>query len=497
MDGNQSGNVIGPMKSFVSLALLIAAGVSGAQGFNEIKPVTDTRTAQLASGPFTYNVTAEQLPLRSDTGDVEVRMFYVAYEKKDADPSKRPVMFCFNGGPGSATIWLHMGVLGPKRVPLAPDGGMLPPPYQAVDNRESWIDIADIVAVDAPATGFSRLAPGVQGSRFFGVRQDIAAFTRFVQGWLTKHNRWRSPIFIAGESYGGIRGSGLTASLFDAGIAINGFISISGTSNYQTLRAARGNDLFYTSFIPTMATTAFYHKKLNNRFRTVEQVSEEVVKFVEGEYLIALNKGDALPQQEKERIAARLSEFLGISKEYCLGANLRPSLGAYYRELLKDDRLQFGRLDSRMVGLVETATGGGGGGDPSDEIMTPAYTVAANDYLRRELGIETEMPYLNYGPVRPWAEPEGSYAETASDLRGTIEINPYLRVLYCMGYYDLACPYYATIFTVNHMGLTEKSRSQISYAYYPAGHMMYNETFSRVKMHADVKQFVEMALAAR
>jgi carboxypeptidase C (cathepsin A) len=489
------------MKSWASLMLTVGAAFAAAQpaGFNEIKPVKDTRTALLASGPITYDLTAQQLPIRNENGDIEVRMFYVSYEKKGADPTKRPVMFCFNGGPGSATIWLHVGVLGPKRVPFADDGNSLQPPFQSVDNKESWIDIADIVAVDAPAAGFSRLASPSLGSRYFGVRQDIAAFTNFVREWLTEHNRWRSPIFIAGESYGGIRGSGLVGSLYNAGIPVNGFISISGTSNYQTLRSARGNDLFYTSFIPTMATTAWYHKKLGPRFRTVEQVRDEVIAFVEGDYLIALNKGDALPMAEQEKVAAKLSEFLGVSKEYCLASNLRPSLGAYYRELLKDDRLQFGRLDSRIVGLVETGVGGGGpgGGDPSDQAMTPAYVAVANDYLRRELGIDTDMPYLTYGNVRPWEEPEGSYAETATDLRNALERNKYLRVLYCMGYYDLACPYYATIFTVNHMGLTPATRSQIEYTYYPAGHMMYNERFSRIKMHADVKKFVEDSLAPR
>lgn len=472
------------------------AAPSGASSVDMVLNSSETKhTISLPTGPITYTARAAQIPLRNDAGDVECMMFYVAYTKEGADPKTRPVTFAFNGGPGSATLWLHMGALGPKRAPMPDDGSLPAPPYEAVDNMESWLDFTDVVVIDAPGTGYSRIARPDLASKYFGVRQDIAAFTEFVRGFLKEQSRWRSPLFVAGESYGGIRGSGLSNSLFRAGIALNGFISISGTSNFMTLDGMRGNDSTYLSFFPSMAACAWYHHKLGNRFKSVEALVQETADWCDKEYAVALERGDSLSDKEKDHIAGKMSEYLGISKKYCLGSNLKVTEFAFFRELLRDDGLQIGRYDGRLTGKVETKVGQGGGGDPSDEATTSPFTSSINDYLTRELKVTTNLRYLNSGNVNPWQENEGSYSETASDLRNVIARNPHFKVLYCCGYYDLACPFNGTIMTVNHMGLDAEQRSRISYAYYPAGHMMYIEKSSRVKLHDDVKKFEADCLA--
>ncbi|MBS1705358.1 MAG: peptidase S10 [Armatimonadetes bacterium] len=451
---------------------------------------TSQHTVNLPSGPVKYTAWAEQIPLGPDGGPVECNMFDVAYIKDGADANTRPITFAFNGGPGSATIWLHMGGLGPKRAPMNDDGSLPAPPYRAVENLESWLDFTDLVLIDAPATGFSRLTNPSFGPKYFGVRQDINAFTNFVRTWLSKHHRWNSPLFVAGESYGGIRGSGLSQSLFRSGIAINGFISISGTSNFMTLDGMRGNDTTYIGFLPSMAACAWYHHKLNARFKTVEGLVKEVQEWIDKEYAPALQRGDSLSDAEKDRIAGKLSEYLGLSKSYCLGSNLKVTEFQYFRELLRDQRLTIGRYDGRLTGKEEFAVGGGSAGDPSDSATTAPFTTALNDYFDKDLDVNPGIPYLNFGPVGPWEEPDGSYAETASDLRAVLSRNPHFKVLYCCGYYDLACPFNATIYTVNHMGLDKESRARVSFEYYPAGHMMYIEKSSRIKLHDDVKRFV-------
>jgi carboxypeptidase C (cathepsin A) len=472
----------------------------------EIAPSITHHTVNLPSGAIAYTATAAQIPLRSDTGEVECRMFSVTYAKDGAEAHTRPVTFAFNGGPGSATMWLHMGALGPKRAPMNDDGTLPTPPYEPVDNMDSWLDFTDVVVIDAPGTGFSRIARPDLASRYFGVQPDIAAFTTFIRNWLTLHHRWRSPLFVAGESYGGIRGSGLSASLFRAGIALSGFVSISGTSNFMTLDGMRGNDATYIGFLPSMAAVAWYHKKLGPRFHDVASVVKEVQEWIDKEYAAALQRGDSLTEREKDHVAEKLSEYLGVPQKFCRASNLRITEQVYFRQLLMDDGLMVGRYDGRLIGKEELRTGmpagrggpgGGGVGDPSDDATTAPFTTSLNAYLEDDLGIKTEIPYLNSGNVRPWTEPEGSYAETATDLRNTLARNQHFRVLYCCGYYDLACPLNATMYTVNHMGLDAETRSHIAFQYYPAGHMMYIERSSRKKLHDDVAKFESGILAGR
>jgi len=473
-----------------------AAPAQPANSIQEITPSITHHSIELSSGTLKYTAQAAQIPLRNDAGEVECRMFYVAYTKDDAQD--RPVTFAFNGGPGSASLWLHMGALGPKRAPLNDDGSMPAPPYVAADNTETWLDFTDVVMIDAPNTGYSRIARPDLASRYFGVRPDIQAFGNFVRTWLNEHHRWRSPIFIAGESYGGIRGSGLSLQLLNEGIAINGFVSISGTSNFMTLDGMRGNDLTYMSFLPSMSACAMYHHRLGSRFTNVDSLVKEVQAWTDKEYMPALERGDSLTEAEKDHIAAKLSEYLGLPKDYCKDSNLRVPEFAFFRELLHDKRLAIGRYDGRLTGKQELGVPSGrGGGDPSDDAVSPPFTSAINDYLDRDLGVHTDMTYNASGNVYPWSEPEGSYSETASDLRDALSKNQHMRVMYCCGYYDLACPLNGTVYTVNHMGLDAETRSHISFAFYPAGHMMYIEKSSRIKLHNDVKAFEEACLAAK
>jgi len=474
----------------------------------DIAPSTTKHTINLPAGSLAYTAEAAQIPLRNETGQVECQMFSVTYTKDDADAHTRPVTFAFNGGPGSASFWLHMGAIGPKRAPMNDDGTLPAPPYQPVDNADTWLDFTDVCVIDAPGTGYSRIARPDLASKYFGVTQDLAAFTSFIRNWLTIHHRWNSPVFVAGESYGGIRGSGLANSLFRAGIAINGFVSISGTSNFMTLDGMRGNDLPYISYLPSMAAVAWYHHKLGPRFKDPGSVVKEVQDWIDKEYAAALERGDSLTDAEKDHIASKLSEYLGISKEFCLGSNLRISSFAFFTELLRSQRLQIGRYDGRLTGKNELAypapfrggpggPGGGGPGDPSDDATTAPFTSSINQYLEDDLKVHTDLEYLNEGNTRPWQEPEGSYAETATDLRNALARNQHLRVLYCMGYYDLACPLNGSIFTINHMGLDAETRSHISFQFFPAGHMMYIEKISRHKLHDNVKAFEEACLTGK
>lgn len=485
-------------KALVSLCLMlpVLAFAQDAAKF-EIAPSVTRHSIVLPSGVVNYTATAAQIPLRNPEGEVECRMFYVAYSKEGAEAKNRPVTFAFNGGPGSATLWLHMGALGPKMAPMPDDGSLPKPPYEAIENPDTWLDFTDVVVVDAPGTGFSRVMKPELGKKFFGVRQDIEAFTGFVKGWLTEHNRWKSPLFIAGESYGGIRGSGLTASLFQGGVAVNGFISVSGSNNFLTLDGMRGNDATFIGFLPSMAACAWYHKKLPARFKTVDSVVAETTKWVDEEYGPALLRGNSLSEKETDRVATKLAEYLGLSKKFVLGSNLRVPEWSFFKELLRDEGLSIGRYDGRLIAKEELKVGAQQANDPSDDAVTPPFTSAINDYLLNDLKVKTNMTYNNFGNVYPWQNPEGSYPETASDLRNVMAANKHLRVLMCFGYYDLACPFNASIFTINHMGLDADTKSHISYEYYPAGHMMYIEKVSRKKFHDDVAKFVRDSLAQK
>ena len=329
-----------------------------------------------------YTAAPGQLVLRRPNGEPRGNMFFVAYTREGVtDMRSRPITFCYNGGPGSATIWLHMGVLGPKRVQMAEEGFQPAPPYRLIDNEYTLLDVTDIVAIDAMSTGFSRAVEGEEPKQFHGVQQDIEAFSEFIRLYITKFNRWTSPKYLLGESYGTVRSAGVSQELqSNHGIELNGIILVSSVIDFSTLYEAPGNDIHYAGFLPTYTVTARYHNKLSADVQgSLEEIMDEAREFAFGEYLLALTKGNRLTPQEIDDVANKLARLTGLSPEYLKQANLRVSPQRFRKELLRDQRLMTGRLDSRFTGIDADAAGETQEFDPSNTALSGAYTALFND----------------------------------------------------------------------------------------------------------------------
>jgi carboxypeptidase C (cathepsin A) len=488
------------MKFFVSAAVLSISVVAFGQtpkmqGFDDL-PVQTKHSITIKGTKIDYTATAGYLPIKNDSGETEGRIFFVAYTKDGEAAGTRPVTFAYNGGPGSASLWLHLGTIGPRRVPMNDDGSLPKPPYQVVDNQETWLPATDIVMVDAMGTGYSRLAKPEFGKQFYGVRADIRAFGEFIRSYLSKNGRFKSPVFLAGESYGGIRTAGLSSYLLGNGIALNGAIIVSGTMNFQTLDGGRGNDLPFLSFLPTFSAVAWYHKKLEPKYLNadVRVVTAEAEKFAEGDYAAALLKGSSLSAADEAKIAKRMSELTGLKEAYILGSHLRVPEFRFFKELLRDEGKTTGRYDGRLTGTDALPVGDGPEYDASSAATTPVFYSCINDYLSNELGYSTDLRYRIFKTDGGWDnDVEEGYPDTSEDLRQALNQNPYLKVLFAVGWYDLACPYFGTHFTVNHMDLGPKQLANLSWQFYPAGHMMYIERSSREKLAKDVTSFINGA----
>lgn len=447
------------------------------------------------SGVVSYIAEAGHLPIvNAGTGETEAYMFHVNYFRKDVDTKNRPVIFAFNGGPGSATMWLHMGALGPKMANISDDGALAKPPYRPLDNPDTWLEFADIVCIDAIGTGYSRTAK-VGERKFFGMQADIDAFAEFIRVWIGKNKRWGSPLFLCGESYGGIRAGGLCDALLDNGIALNGVIVVSGVMNYQTLSFSKGNDLPYIVYLPTYTATAWYHKKLSKRLQgNLESTIQEVKKWIDTEYAPALHMGDALPADRRSKIAKKLSEYTGLSESYVLKSNLRIRDFYFYKELLREEGYTVGRLDSRIKGSDALGVTASPEFDASSEAITPGYYATLHQHLEA-LGFPTDKKYYIFGPVGPWDYGQGrSFPDTSEPFRSCLTRNPFMKVLFTYGYYDVACPFAAMEYTVQHMDLKPSLQKNLEWAYYPAGHMMYIEKDSRIKLRNDVASFIERTM---
>ncbi len=443
---------------------------------------------QLHGKTFAYTAIANRAQIRNQDDVSEGEMFYVAYTKDGASPSTRPILFGFNGGPGSASLWLHLGTFGPRRVELTDKGELPKPPFKLVDNQETWIENADVVMVDAPGTGLSRV-PEANAAKFYGQQSDLRAFSEFIKGYLVRTNRMTSPVYVAGESYGGFRVAGLSSLLLNQGVALSGIISISGTMNFSTLDAGKGNDLPYITFLPTFAATAFYHHKLNARLsKSFEATIAEAEKFAMGEYATALLKGTSMSEDEEAKIARRYAELTGLSEKFVRQCRLRVSDGRFYKELLRDEGKTIGRLDGRLTGTDIDDAGSGPEDDPSGW-NGPAFNAMINEYLRNELKLQTDDKYRMWGGGN-FPFPEGQYADTSENLRQAMSQNPHLKVLFCCGYYDMACPYFGMQYNVNHMGLRREQLKNLQWTYYQAGHMMYIDKSCREKLKADVDAFI-------
>ncbi len=447
-----------------------------------------------------YTVTTGYMPMKTEAGEVRARMFFMAYTLDGVeDVSKRPLTFVFNGGPGSSSVWLHLGTAGPRRVFMNDDGSAPPPPYRLVDNESTWLTHTDLVFIDPIGTGFSRPAEGVEQREFSGYEEDIRSVGDFIRLYTSRFERWLSPKFLAGESYGTTRAAGLSGYLQNRhGMYLNGLILVSSILSFQTARFDPGNDLPYVLFLPTYTATAWYHEALPSDLqqRPLRAVLDEVESFALNEYLPALAQGANIDPERRRRIVQALARYTGLSEEQISQTNLRVNIMRFTKSLLRDERRSVGRLDSRFLGIDRDAAGERFEHDPSLTAITGPYTAALNNYVRTELEFESDIAYeILTGRVRPWsyASFENRYVNVAETMREAISKNNDLRVFVASGYYDLATPFFATDHTIAHMQLEPELRDNVHVEYYEAGHMMYIHEPSLRKLHEDVARFIEAA----
>lgn len=446
-----------------------------------------------------YTATTGYMPIKDEKDTMKANLFFIAYTKDgDLDPAKRPILFSFNGGPGSSSVWLHMGALGPKVVLMKEDGNTLPPPYKYVDNPDTWLDKADIVFIDPMMTGYTRPAGKSSQNEFTGFENDIQFVGDFIRLYLTRYKRWSSPKFIAGESYGTTRAAGLSGYLQDRyGLYVNGLILISAVLDFSTIRTERGNDMPFPLGLPTFAATSWYHKRLDPRYSNLSSLLQEVQQFATTDYASALIKGDKISDTERNTIINKLHDYTGLSKDYINQTNLRLYVGQYNKELLRKESKTVGRLDARIIGQDYNNAGATYDYDPSNDIaIYGAYSAAINDYIRRDLKYENDIPYeILTGRVRPWVNSQDKFLNVAETLRSAMVKNNYLKVWICNGYYDMATPYFATDYVIHHMFLPKNLQKNISNTYYEAGHMMYIHKQSLLKLRKDYTQFMNDVLS--
>src|SRR6201996_3706916 len=447
-----------------------------------------------------YTATTGMMPLKNtDTGEVEAHIFYIAYTLDGQNTEHRPLTFSFNGGPGSASVWLHMGAIGPKRVRMQPDGMMPPPPYQLVDNEYTWLDQTDLVFIDPVGTGYSRAVKRDQTKNFLGLKNDIASVGEFIRLYLGRSERWSSPLFMVGESYGTTRAAGLSGYLVEHGIAFNGIMLISSILNFQTTDGSPGNDLPYVLYLPTYASAAWYHKKLAPEFQDLNKLHTEVEQWAAGPYAEALAKGDRLTQQERQDVIDHLARYTGLSKTYIDQCDLRVAEPHFTRELLRDKHETVGRLDSRFIGTSRSDVEETQSSDPSMSAIRPPYTAMFNQYVRTELGYKSDLEYYILGggfrfDEWDWGIRGGGFPDTAQSLKDAFDKNPFMKLFVGSGYFDLATPYFATQYTLNHMELDSAQHGRVSLGYYGAGHMMYIQDSSLGELKKDVSAFITNAL---
>lgn len=471
------------------------------------KLVESKHSIKIKGKDVKYTVTAGTMILKEETTDREkeaegekprAQIFFIAYTKDGVkDKSKRPLTFSFNGGPGSASVWLHLGVLGPRRVLMQEDGNLPPPPYRLTDNQYSLLDETDLVFIDPMNTGYSRPVEGQKPKEWHGFKKDIESVGDFIRLYTTRNKRWLSPKFLIGESYGTTRASGLSGYLQDRfGMYLNGIMLVSVVLDFMTLHFDINNDLPFILYLPGYTATAWYHDVLKPH-RPLQTWLKEAEKFALGEYAAALLKGDSLTADERAGIVEKVSLYTGISKEFVERSNLRINDQHFFKELLRERGLTVGRLDSRFTGRDRLGVTENPEYDPLLTNITGPYMATFYEYVRNELKFESDLHYETLsGFVHPWsyAEFENQYVNVAETLRAAMTHNPYLKIFVANGYYDLGTPYFATEYTFNHLGLDADLRKNIAMEYYDAGHMMYIHIPSLRQMKTDLADFIKSAI---
>jgi carboxypeptidase C (cathepsin A) len=459
-----------------------------------------TNTVSINGAEIKYKATAGTMVIKDEEGKALVSFFFIAYTSLDnTNLSERPVTFSFNGGPGSSSVWLHMGLLGPRRVYLKADGGLPPPPFSLVNNDQSLLDQSDLVFIDPVSTGFTRTLPGEDPSKYHGVDQDLRSVGDFIRLYTTRYNRWLSPKFLIGESYGTTRAAGLAGYLEDRyGMYLNGIALVSAVLDFGTVSFNPGNDLPYIFYLPTETATAWYHKKLAPDLQADQKKAlSEAEKYALGPYTLALMQGSNLPAAERAAVVKELARLTGLSPDYIDRANLRVRAGQFFKELLRKERLTVGRYDSRVTGEDYNSVGESADYDPSYASALGPFAATFNDYVRRDLKFESDLPYeVLTSKVQPWDfnQARNRYLDIAENLREAMTHNPYLKVFVANGHYDLATPYLATRYTFDHMGLPPDLRGNVSMGYYEAGHMMYLNTPSRIALKEDLTRFIHSSV---
>jgi carboxypeptidase C (cathepsin A) len=453
-----------------------------------------------------YTATAGTLPIKDAEGKTTANIFYIAYTRVKTgsktpvateDRAHRPITFAFNGGPGSSSVWMHMGLLGPKRVKLAEDGSALPPPYSLVDNEWSLLDETDLVFIDPVGTGYSRATKPDEAKKFWGVQEDAQSVAEFIRLYVTTHERWTSPKFLIGESYGTTRAAALSGELATRHrMNLNGIMLLSTVLNFQTIWGGKGNDLPHVLYLPSYTAVAWHHKKLAADLQAmplpdVLKIAEE---FATHEYNHALIMGTALSAADRRAVLAQMARLTGLSASYLDRADLRPGLQRFAGELLRDKGLQVGRFDGRYTSYLRDRLSDGAETDPSGDAVFSVFASTFNDYVRGELKFEEDKPYEILGGIGKWNwGAENEFVDVTSILATAMTRNPFLKVHVSCGYTDMATPYFATRYTFQHMGLPEPLRKNLSMDDYSAGHMMYLNLSDLKKQKADLAKFIREA----
>lgn len=473
----------------------------GPEPVQEESSVTE-HTIKIGGQTIPYKATAGSILLKNEKDEDQALLYYVAYTRSDVkDSTQRPLAFLYNGGPGSSSIWLHMGSFGPKRVVTANAEITPPAPYRLEDNPDCLLDRADLVFIDPVGTGFSKAVGKAQDKDFWGVDQDANSLAKFVQSYVTRNNRWNSPKFLIGESYGTFRSAVLGNLLQSAnGIYLNGIVMISSVFDLGTLSFPLGSDLPYVLYLPSYAATAWYHKVVPNRPDTVEAFIEEAKKFAQTEYADALLKGDTLSTAEKSAVAKKLASFTGLSEDYIVRSNLRVKLQAFRQELQLSRGLTTGRLDSRFSGPTYDLVAANAAYDPQATAITGAFVATFNTYMRDELKFGHDRDYhvyANFGENHwDWKhETGGGFFPTSPnsmhDLANAFIVNPKLQVQLEDGYYDLATPFFEAEYATEHLGLPDTLQKNIQHKFYAAGHMMYLRPEDLSKLKGNIAAFID------